>query len=498
MSVSITRLAELGKGRVSGNGDVTVSGVQHDSRAVVPGDLFVAIAGEKADGASFAAGAVSRGAVAVLAERDLQLSVPTLVVKDARAALGPVSHAVYGDPSASLACVGVTGTNGKTTVTWLIEHVLETLGFRVALTGTVLSRIAGKTQASAHTTPEADDLARFLTAAKDASATHLLMEVSSHGLAMHRVDGMHFAVGAYTNLTQDHLDFHGTFDAYRAAKERLFLALNPGTSVLFVDDPAVADLATRIQGKMLRCSLRKDADAEIRVLAWTMTRNGIEATEWTPAGEVHLVSPLIGAHNLANLLVTLGCVLALGGELAPSVAALATAQGAPGRLTRVPDARGVAILVDYAHTPDALENVLKALRPLTPGRLLVVFGCGGDRDKGKRPLMGRAAAAHADVALVTSDNPRTESPEDIVQDVLPGLEGVPALEPAALPRATRGYAVIVDRALAIRAAIGAAEPGDTVLIAGKGHEDYQIIGTEKRPFDDSQHAREAVMAAGGA
>ncbi len=478
-----------------GDGEVQVRGVRHDSRAVEPGDLFVAISGQQADGARFAASAVERGAVAVAAESTLALpaDVPQLRVENARVALGALAAAVYGDPTAELSVVGLTGTNGKTTTAWLVDEALSALGQRPALLGTVESRGPGLREPAPFTTPEGDALARFARKVVDAGATHLVMEVSSHALGMHRADAVHFAVAAFTNLTQDHLDYHGTMEAYFAAKARLFTALSPGASVINVDDPHGAQLADEVPG-CLRVS--REGDGDVAVRTWTMDRDGMRATVTALGEEVELRSVLIGAHNLDNLLLALGVLVALGFEADEAARALGAAKGAPGRLERVDGLEDVRILVDYAHTPDALSRALAALRPITPGRLFAVFGCGGDRDAAKRPQMGRAVARGADLAVITSDNPRTEDPMAILAAIEPGVrgEGWDACDDlVAFARADRGlYRVEEDRRAAIREAVSAARPGDTILIAGKGHEDYQIRGTTKIHFDDREEARAAI------
>ncbi|MFW6050315.1 MAG: UDP-N-acetylmuramoyl-L-alanyl-D-glutamate--2,6-diaminopimelate ligase [Myxococcota bacterium] len=484
--------------RVVGDPSVRIRGVQHDSRAAGPGDLFVAIPGATVDGARFASEAVGRGAVAVLAERELPgVGVPVAVASDARRGLGFAADLVYDRPTEGLDVVGVTGTNGKTTTVCLLESAIAAAGGTPAALGTLGARGPAGRLPGLHTTPEADDVLRFARRSLDAGATHLVMEVSSHALALHRVDSVRFRVAAFTNLTQDHLDFHADLSEYGAAKARLFTALAPEAAVLNVDDPFGADVAARVRCPRWRCSVRGQAHAEVRALRWEADRDGIRATVATPAGELDVVSPLVGAHNLENLLVTLGCVLALGLDPHPALEALRAATGAPGRLERVPHPSDVAVFVDYAHTPAALERVLEALRPITPGRVLVVFGCGGDRDRGKRAPMGRAAGRGADLCVLTSDNPRTEDPDRILQDTEPGLleAGQTRLDAAALGFETRGYAVEPDRREAIALAVAAARPGDTLLIAGKGHETDQIVGTEKRPFDDRVEARRAIDSA---
>lgn len=480
-----------------GAADVVLAGVRHDSREVGPGDLFVAMPGTNADGTRFAAAAVERGAAAVLAERRLELDVPVLVADDARLALSKAAAVVYRHPTLALDVVGITGTNGKTTCSALLEAVVAAAGYAPAVMGTTSFRAPGIEEPATHTTPEGDAIARFARRAVDAGASHLLMEISSHGLALRRADAVRYRVAAFTNLTQDHLDFHGDIEAYGAAKARLFTELSPGTSVINVDDAFGAELAERLVGPTLRCSVRAATDVEVRVSRSELGRDGISATITTPDGELDIASPLIGAHNVENLAVVVGCAHALGIDGATTAGALAAATGAPGRLERVEDPRDVAVFVDYAHTPDALSRSLAALREITPGRLFVVFGCGGDRDRSKRPKMGRAAAEGADVLVVTSDNPRTEDPLAILREIEPGVTagGQPPVE--AFDGVTRGYRVVEDRRQALTAALTAATSGDTVLIAGKGHEDYQIIGTEKFPFDDRVEARAAIARLGG-
>lgn len=499
-SLSLAELVARGvPARIEGDGATRVSGVTRDSRTVRPGDLFAALPGAKTDGMAFVAEAKERGAVAVLAARPFDGGLPTLVADDPGLALSIAAERIHGDPTASLAVVGITGTNGKTTSTRLVESILAGAGARPALLGTGYFRAPGIDEVTVFTTPFGDDLARCARRAVDAGATHLVMEVSSHGLDQHRVDAVRFAVAGFTNLTQDHLDYHGTMETYGAAKARLFTDLAPATSVLNVDDAFGLALSRRALGRVIRCSTRPDADAELRVRAWTMDRGGIRATIETPVGLAEVESPLVGTHNLENLLVALGVAIGLGLPLDRIVEALRTARGAEGRLERVDDPRGVAVLVDYAHTPDALARVLSALRPLTKGRLFVVFGCGGDRDRTKRPKMGRAAAEAADVLVLTSDNPRTEVPGAILEEIEPGVReaGCPLVADAALPGARRGYVVVEDRARAIELALLAAREGDTVLLAGKGHEDYQIVGTVKRPFDDRVEARKVIARLGG-
>ena len=484
--------------RVHGEASVRVGGIRHDSRAVEPGDLFVAIAGLRHHGSEYARDAIARGAVAVLAEAPLDLPVPVVVADDALVSLSAIARRLYGDPTAALDVVGITGTNGKTTTAYLIEAMLFATGARPAVIGTVSFRGPGGERPPTHTTPMADDLMRLARWAVDTGATHLVLEVSSHALAMHRVDGARFRVAAFTNLSQDHLDYHGDLESYARAKRRLFDELAPACSVVNIDDPLGADIARTAQGRVLRCSRHPSAEAEVRAVEWRTDRDGIHARVATPSGEVALTSPLVGEHNLENLLVAFGCGVGLGLDTTLTLRGLATCRGAPGRLERV-DARDLAIFVDYAHTPDAVERVLRAVRPLTPGRVWIVFGCGGDRDPGKRPLMGRAAAELADVAVLTSDNPRSEAPERILDAVEAGARagGMQTATRTELGRDRGRYVVEPDRRAAIALAVGRAAAGDTIVIAGKGHEKVQIVGAAKLPFDDCVEAREAVRVREG-
>ncbi|MGB5812069.1 MAG: UDP-N-acetylmuramoyl-L-alanyl-D-glutamate--2,6-diaminopimelate ligase, partial [Polyangiales bacterium] len=355
-------LAELQRsgvtGRVVGPADQRVLGVQHDSRSVKPGDLFVAVPGATHDGARFVADAIDRGAAAAVVETPCEGAPSQLVVADARLALGQVAELVYGKPTEAMPTVGITGTNGKTTTAYLLARAIEGTAGRPAVVGTTGLTVGGEEHVASHTTPEGDDISRFARQAMDGGATHLVLEVSSHGLAMRRVDALTFEVAAFTNLSRDHLDFHGSFAAYGEAKARLFKDLKPNRAVVHVDDPFGADLAIGASMPVVRCS-RKDPDAEIFAASSSVTRAGIEATVVTPRGRFALKSPMLGEHNLENLLVALGCVYALDLPLGPAIAAWRDAPGSPGRLERVAHPRDVAVLVDYAHTPDALRRVLQ-------------------------------------------------------------------------------------------------------------------------------------------
>jgi UDP-N-acetylmuramoyl-L-alanyl-D-glutamate--2,6-diaminopimelate ligase len=498
-----TRLSDLvrelgASASVVGDASVAVSGIHHDSRRVLPGDLFVARQGAYADGASYVRDARERGAAAVLVARGtaMDVALPRLVVDDARDGLARAAAAIYGHPSFGLEVVGVTGTNGKTTTTHLLRAAIDAALGRAScgVVGTVAHEYGAIRVASAHTTPEADDIQRLLVAMKRAGATHVAMEVSSIAIALERARAVRFTVAALTNLTQDHLDFHETMDAYGDAKAKLFLEYGPGTSVVCVDQPFGRSLFERISGPKLRVSTNPSTDADVKPLSLELSARGIDGELQTTDGTFRLRAPLVGAHNVENIVVAIGCVCALGLDVARAVEALAKSAGAPGRLERVSDdARDdVTVLVDYAHTPAALERVLDALRAATDGRIVCLFGCGGDRDATKRGAMGDAVARRADVAIVTSDNPRSEEPAKIAEPILDAIHvAMKAIAPGDVAHAS-GYVLELDRGKAIELAVTHAAPSDVVLIAGKGHEDYQIVGTEKRPFDDREHARDAL------
>jgi len=475
-------------------GEVAVTGVQHDSRAVVPGDVFVAIPGAQTDGARFVTDAAARGAVAVVAASEIETSLPLAVVPDPRAALGPLAAAVAGDPTRTLSVVGITGTNGKTTSSYLTEAALRGAGAVPAVVGTLGARIGEERIPLGHTTPEADDLQALARRALDAGATHLVMEVSSHALELERVRACNFAVAVFTNLTQDHLDFHGTMDRYAAAKRRLFVEHAPAAAVINVDDAFGRTLAADCRGRVLTVSSSVGARADLSPLEASFSAEGLSAMVATPSGRVELESPLLGRHNLDNALSALGVAVALGLDPLAAATGLADLRVVPGRLERVDDPAGRLVLVDYAHTPDALRRALDAVRPLIRGRLVCVFGCGGDRDRDKRPRMGEAVARGADWAVVTSDNPRSESPDAIIADILPGLAGMARLDPSGLSSrpGPGSYVVEPDRRAAIELAIRATQPGDCVLVAGKGHEDYQIVGAVRSHFSDQEEARRAL------
>jgi UDP-N-acetylmuramoyl-L-alanyl-D-glutamate--2,6-diaminopimelate ligase len=460
---------------------VDIAALAYDNRAVRPGTLFFCVPGFTRDGHDFAPDAVERGAVALVVARPLGLGVPEVLVDDVRAAMARAAARFHGDPTAELAVVGITGTSGKTTTTYLVRHLLEAAGRPCGLLGGVTSVVGGEERAAVRTTPEAIDLQATFRAMLAAGDRACAMEVSSHALELRRVDGVRFAAAAFTNLSQDHLDFHPDMDAYFAAKRRLFREFDVGVPVVVVDDPWGRRLAASLPGAV---TVAIDGPAD-----WSAAglRAGLEGTAFrvrSPLGEAEVALPLRGRFNAANALVALACCGALGLELDAMAEALATARPVPGRVQAVDEGQGFAVLVDYAHTPDSLENVLHAARDLARGRVIVVFGAGGDRDAAKRPVMGEIAARMADAVIVTSDNPRSESPGAIVEAIMAGV-----------PAGAFHVKTSLDRREAIGRAIADAAPGDVVIIAGKGHERGQeFAGGRKEPFDDVEVAREALRA----
>jgi UDP-N-acetylmuramoyl-L-alanyl-D-glutamate--2,6-diaminopimelate ligase len=465
-----------------GNGapEVEISGLAYSSRSVTPGTLFFCVPGFTSDGHDFAPDAVSRGAAALVCQRPLGLGVPEVLVDDVRAAMGPAAARFYGDPTAELKVVGITGTNGKTTTAFLVRHLLEAGGVQCGLLGTVKRVVGGVEEEVERTTPEAIDLQQTFRRMVDGGDEACAMEVSSHALELGRASGIRFACRVFTNLTQDHLDFHRTMEAYFLAKRRLFE--QPGAAVLNVDDDYGRRLAAEI-GNPVTFAIEREADFHARDVEFDVS--GARFTCDTPDGPIEVESPLPGLFNVQNILGAVAVARQLGVEADAIRRGLAGFGRVPGRFEPVDEGQDFGVLVDYAHTPDSLENVLSAAREVTRGRLHVVFGAGGDRDTAKRPLMGDAARRLADRLIVTSDNPRSEDPEAIVDQVMEG----------AGPDAERE----VDRRRAIGLAIDTAAPGDVVVIAGKGHEQGQEFeGGRKEPFDDVAVAREALRARLGA
>jgi UDP-N-acetylmuramoyl-L-alanyl-D-glutamate--2,6-diaminopimelate ligase len=454
---------------------VEVTALAYDNRLVTPGTLFFCVPGFTRDGHDFAPDAIARGAAALVVQRPLGLGgIPEILVPDVRAAMAPAAARLNGDPTASLQTVGITGTNGKTTTAFLTRGLLEAAGRRTGLLGTVTAVVGGAERPMVRTTPEAIDLQRAFAEMRDAGDEAVVMEVSSHALELRRADAIHWDVAIFTNLTQDHLDFHPTMEEYFSAKRRLFEA-GPGVAVVNVDDAYGMRLAYEFPDA-IRIGI-DSMHAQVRA-------GGIEGdatgSRFTVDG-IEMHSPLPGRFNVLNVLAAIAAVRALGVDDATIAEGLRHAVRVPGRFEPVEEGQPFAVLVDYAHTPDSLDKVLRAARPLATGRVIVVFGAGGDRDRAKRPLMGAVACDQADIAIVTSDNPRNEDPEAIIAEILEGCGG--------------GVDVEIDRRAAIERAIAVAEAGDVVVIAGKGHEQGQELeGGRKIPFDDVTVAREALRA----
>jgi len=457
-------------------GEVEITALAYDNRKVEPGTLFFCVPGFTRDGHDFAGDAVARGAAALVVQRPLGLGVPEVVVDDVRVAMARAAQVFSGDPSRRLQVVGITGTNGKTTTAYLVRAALEAGGIRTGLLGTVTSVVGGEERPTERTTPEAIELQACLAEMRQAGDRAAAIEVSSHALELKRADGIHYAASVFTNLTQDHLDFHPDMEAYFAAKRRLFCELEAGAAIVNVDDAYGRRLAAELE-RVTTYAISSEADWRV-----THLRTGLAGSDfvlWTPHhGEVPVSLPLPGRFNVLNAVAALAVATALTVEISDAVRGLAEVR-VPGRFEPVDEGQGFAVLVDYAHTPDSLENVLAAARQIATGRVIVVFGAGGDRDRGKRPLMGEIGARLADVAIVTSDNPRSEDPEAIVAEVAAGAASRVTCE--------------VDRRAAIAQAVSLAGTGDVVVIAGKGHEQGQEFADgRKEPFDDVAVARDAL------
>ncbi len=465
----------------------SVTGIAYDSRNVEPGHVFVAVKGQHADGAAFAADALARGAIVVVSERPAPaLAGAWTRVQDARASLALLASSFYRHPSAAMQVIGITGTNGKTTTAHLIASVFEAAGIRCGLLGTVAYRIGAVAREAVRTTPEAPDVQRLLREMVDAGCGACAMEVSSHALALARVDHVRFAAGVFTNLTRDHLDFHGSMDAYFRAKRRLFEMLPPGAPALVnLDDPRAPALV-ETTARPVTYAIDRRADLTPGPLSFSL--DGLAFDIRTPRGALHVRSPLVGRPNVYNILAAVAVATALGLSFDAIERGIAALAAVPGRFQIVSfQDDDLTVIVDYAHTDDALRNLLETARPLTRGRLITVFGCGGDRDRTKRPLMGAVAGRLSDIVVITSDNPRSEDPQHIIDQIRRGITT------NNLRGGTGGILTAADRREAIATAVELARAGDVVLIAGKGHEKYQVIGGRTLPFDDVAVAREALI-----
>ena len=497
-SMRISTLTDkLGTSRIEGAPDAEVTGLFYDSRQVERGGAFFALRGQLTDGHRFIDEALRRGARAIFLERDrpLPADVVKVLVADAREAMAQAAAVFFGDPTAAMPVIGVTGTNGKTTVTYLLESILRRAGKKPAVLGTINYRFDDRRIPAPHTTPEAVDLFGAIDEFRRAGADSLVMEVSSHALDQRRVEAVRFAVGVFTNLTPEHLDYHGDMETYFASKERFFLGLlasSAGRAAINIDDPYGRRLAAELP-EALTCGRAEDAQVRPRQVELSLA--GIEGVLDTPQGVVPLRSPLLGEFNLQNLLCAAAAGLALGLDPETVAAGLAEAPQIPGRMERIENNLGGLALVDYAHTADALEKALLAVRDLSPRRIITVFGCGGDRDRGKRPRMGEVASRYSDLVVLTSDNPRSEDPLAILEEIRPGVQrpGMEEMsEEECLAGDQKGYIVIPERREAIDFAVRALQPEDLLLLAGKGHEDYQVVGSRRFHFDDREELRQAL------
>jgi UDP-N-acetylmuramoyl-L-alanyl-D-glutamate--2,6-diaminopimelate ligase len=487
---------------IRGDPQEEIKGLAYDSRMVQPGYVFVALRGQTLDGHRFIAEAVERGAVVVVVEdmKWVERRICAVQVTNTRRALSQLAVNFYRRPFEGMNLIGITGTNGKTSTSYLLESILLAAGAKPGVIGTVNYRFSGCTCKAPVTTPESLDLMHALRKMADGGVTDVVMEVSSHALDQDRVRDCPFGVAVFTNMSRDHLDYHHSMEAYFGAKSRLFRSLNgnegdrSAKAVINTDDFRGKDLTKLTKVPVTTYGLAKDCAVKANNVR--MTKNGLTAWLETPSGEVEVRSCLIGEFNVYNILAASAAALAMGIDL-PSVAAgIERLEEVPGRLQRVGNERTPTIVVDYAHTPDALLKALRALKPLANNRLITVFGCGGDRDKGKRPEMGRVAGEYSDLIVITSDNPRTESPSTIVAQIEEGVRGLGLRKLERLlpgEESKRGYVIELDRRKAIDMAIDLANVNDVVLIAGKGHEDYQIVGAERREFDDREVARQALL-----
>jgi len=498
-------LTGLAVKKIFGDPTVEVKGIAYHSRQVEDGFLFAAMPGSREDGKRYIPEALSRGARSLLVDKpQKEAGSVQVVVPDVREALARVAAVFYGDPSSFLTLIGITGTNGKTTTSYLIESILKEKGKKVGVMGTVNYRFLGRVQPAPTTTPESLDLQRNLQSMREAGVQYAVLEVSSHALDLQRVRGCHFDVALFTNLTRDHLDYHGSMENYFQAKALLFTQClresrkERPLAVINMDDPKGEELSRAACGALFRYGIKRGGEVWPEKIE--EDSEGLRAHVASPRGSFDLHSPLIGMHNLYNILAAVSVGEVLGIDHKTIASGVERLGRVPGRLERVPGGNGVRVFVDYAHTPDALERALRALRQVRSGRLIVVFGCGGDRDRGKRAVMGRIAALNSEVAIVTSDNPRTEDPLAIMDEIEKGIQETGRKKFKDVGFSGRwsdsGYAVISDRREAIQLAIAKTRPGDMVLIAGKGHEDYQILGDQRIHFDDCEEAAWALASAG--
>ncbi len=481
--------------------DPEILSLHYRAQDVKPGGLFVAITGLKADGHDYIDLAIRKGALVVVVQKPIAKDAIIVRVPNTRQALALFSEQFYGNPSKKMVIIGVTGTNGKTTTTYLIESILVKSGHCVGVIGTINYRFGAKTFANPTTTPESTELAKILAQMRRNGVTHVLMEVSSHAIAMHRVGACHFDIGVFTNLTQDHLDFHGNMENYWACKQKMFTKLmvrgskgHNAIAVINCDNCYGRELAARLPYKVISVGTERD----VQTNAIRFDLGGVRGCFRTPSGDINIQSALVGQYNIENISAAIGVGIALKIPLEKIRAGIEKTTYIPGRLEPIKNDKNRYVFVDYAHTPDALKNVLTVLNALAQGRLICVFGCGGDRDKEKRPQMGFIAIKFSDLAIITSDNPRSENPRMIIEQIRNGIKNKTTYEyktpEEVLNSAKKGFMIEEDRYSAIELAVRASAPGDTILIAGKGHETYQIIGDQTLPFDDRERARAALSA----
>lgn len=476
----------------STNGDINVNikNISYDSRKVEPGNAFVCIEGYKTDGHNYVESALQNGAAAIIAQKpvDVPEGVPLVIVNDSRKALALMGSNYAGNPSGKLTMIGVTGTNGKTTTTFLIEQILKEKGYKVGLIGTIMNKIGDRVFPVTNTTPESLDLQLLLKEMVDEGVTHAVMEVSSHALDLDRVYGIEYDIAVFTNITQDHLDYHKTMDNYLSAKKKLFANLNLYSGkgklkhgVVNVDDPSSDSIINAATGKVITYGVNKECN--IKAVNITLRSDGVSFDVLTPEKDIPLSLHLTGLFNVYNSLAAFA--VGLAEDISPEEIknALEAVKGVPGRMEKVDEGQEFTVLVDYAHTPDGLENIIRAAKEFTHGRVITVFGCGGDRDRTKRPIMGEISGRLSDFSVITSDNPRTEEPLFIISQIEEGIRRAAGHE---------RYSIIPDRRDAIKHAISMAQKGDTVLIAGKGHETYQLVNDQVLHFDDREVAREML------
>ncbi|QTA82089.1 UDP-N-acetylmuramoyl-L-alanyl-D-glutamate--2,6-diaminopimelate ligase [Desulfonema limicola] len=500
-TISVKNINGASAGSFFNASDINISSIHYNSQEVLPGGLFIAIPGFKSDGHDYIDDALNRGAAAVLVQKPVKKDAVVIEVDNTRKVMGIISAQFYGNPSEHIVLIGITGTNGKTTTSFLIEKILVSAGFNTGVIGTIDWHYMGKSFRNPVTTPESLDLQKILSIMKENGVTHVVMEASSHAIDLHRLDGCHFNIGVFTNLTQDHLDYHKDMESYWQSKQRLFTEYiylqskkQQKTGVINCNSLKGKELLRNLKMPCITAGYSQENMVNSKNFQFGL--DGITGNISLPGGNFNFKSFLTGDYNLENILCAAGTGAALGIEPDLIKAGIESLKSVSGRIEAVFNTKERFVYVDYAHTPDALENVLSTLKALGTGKIICVFGCGGDRDKNKRPQMGRMAASFSDISIVTSDNPRSEDPGTIINHILPGIHEV-CLKEYLYPEILsgfdeKGYLIEPDRRKAINLAVKISSPGDIVLIAGKGHETYQIIGTKTLSFDDRKEAQKAL------